>query len=89
MAAKEEQSQHVAHAAFKIHNFWPHDPNTWFRQLESKFRICNISQSSTKYDHLLTALPTEVCSNINASLEEIDENAADAYELQKFPRSGT
>ena len=83
MAAKEEQDQHVAHVAFKIPNFWPHDPTTWFRKLESKFRICNISQLSMQYDHLLSALPTEVCSNINDSLEEIDENATDAYEQLK------
>jgi hypothetical protein len=83
MVAKEEQDQHVAHMAFKIHNFWPHGLDTWFRQLESKFRICNISISSTKYDHLLTALPTAVCSNINDSLVDIDENAADAYEQLK------
>jgi hypothetical protein len=51
--------------------------------MESKFRICNITQSSTKYDHLLSALPTEICSNINDSLAEIDENAADAYEQLK------
>jgi hypothetical protein len=42
-----------------------------------------LSQSSTKYEHLLSALPTEVCSNINDSLEEIDENAADAFEQLK------
>jgi len=76
MVAKEEQNCNVARVAFKIHNFWPHDPTTWFRQLESKFRICNISVSSTKYDHLLTALPMEVCSNINdEDIEDIDENA--------------
>ena len=80
---KEEGDQHVAHVAFKISDFWPHNPNTWFRKMESKFRICNITQSSTKYDHLLSALPTEVCSNINDSLVEIDENAADAYEQLK------
>jgi hypothetical protein len=34
-------------------------------------------------DHLLSALPTEVCSNISNSLEEIDKNAADAYEQLK------
>jgi hypothetical protein len=86
MAAKEErdhEDQHVAHVAFKIPNFWPHDPNTWFRKIESKFRICNIRQSSTKYDHLLSALPTDICSSINDSLAEIDENAADAYEQLK------
>jgi hypothetical protein len=51
--------------------------------MESKFRICNITQSSTKYDHLLSALPTEICSNINDSLAEIDENTADVYEQLK------
>jgi hypothetical protein len=40
-------------------------------------------QSSTKYDHLLSALPTDICSSINDSLAEIDENAADAYEQLK------
>jgi hypothetical protein len=73
----------VAHVAFKIPNFWPHDPTTWLRKMESKFRICNITESSTKYDHLLSALPTEVCSNINDSLLEIDENAAETYEQLK------
>jgi hypothetical protein len=81
MAAKDEDhgDQHVAHAAFKRPDFWPHDPNIWFRKIESKFRICNIRQSSTKYDHLLSALPTDICS-INDSLAKIDENADDAYE---------
>jgi hypothetical protein len=86
MAAKEErdnEDQHVAHVAFKIPDFWPHDPNTWFRKIESKFRICNIRQSSTKYDHLLSALPTDICSSINDSLAEIDENADDAYKQLK------
>jgi chemotaxis regulatin CheY-phosphate phosphatase CheZ len=32
---------------------------------------------------MLSALPTEVCRNINDSLEEINENAADAYEQLK------
>jgi hypothetical protein len=41
----------VAHVAFKIPDFWPHDPNTWFRKMESKFRICNITQSSTTSPH--------------------------------------
>ncbi len=73
----------MAHVAFKIPDFWPHDPNMWFRKIESKFRICNIRQSSTKYHHLLSALPTVICSSINDSLAEIDENAKDAYEQLK------
>jgi len=73
----------VGHVAFRIPDFWPHDPSTWFRKIESKFRICNIRQSSTKYDHLLSALPTNICSSINDSLAEIDENADNAYEPLK------
>jgi hypothetical protein len=86
MAAKEEkdhEDQNVGHVAFRIPDFWPHGPTTWFRKIESKFRICNIRQSSTKYDHLLSALPTDICSSINDSLTEIDENAEDAYEQLK------
>jgi hypothetical protein len=86
MASKEEREhkdQHVGHVAFRIPDFWPNNPSTWFRKIEKKFRICNIKQSSTKYDHLLSALPTDICSSINDSLAEIDENAADAYEQLK------
>jgi hypothetical protein len=67
--------------AFKIPDFWSHDQNTWFRKIDSKFRICNIRQSSTKYDHLLSALPTDICNSINDSLAEID--ADDTYEQLK------
>jgi hypothetical protein len=86
MVSKEErdhEDQHMGHVAFRIPDFWPHDLSTWFGKIESKFRICNIKQSSTKYDHLLSALPTDICSSINDSLAEIDEKAADAYEQLK------
>ncbi len=52
-------------------------------KIESKFWICNIRQSSTKYHHLLSSLPTDICSSINDSLVEIDENPEDAYEQLK------
>jgi hypothetical protein len=86
MAAKEErdhEDQHVGHVAFRIPDFWPHYPTTLFRKIESKFRICNIRQSSTKHDHLFSALPTDICSSINNSLTEIDKNAEDAYKQLK------
>ncbi len=69
--------------AFKVHNFWPHDPETWFRQLESKFRECHITNSQTKFDHTLGTLPTEFCTNISDILRNINESANDAYENLK------
>jgi hypothetical protein len=77
------RSSTVSLVAFKIHNIWPHDPDTWFRQLERKFRVCNISGAQTKFDHLLGALPTEVCTNITDSLRDIHESAANTYEQLK------
>jgi hypothetical protein len=73
----------VGHVSFRIPDFWPHNPTMWFQKIESKFRICNIKQSSIKYEHLLSALPTDICSSIKDSLAEMDENAADAYEQLK------
>jgi hypothetical protein len=43
MAAKEERDQHVAQVAFKIPDFWPHDPNTWFRKI--KMQIQNLQHN--------------------------------------------
>ncbi len=66
-----------------MHNFWPHNPDTWFRVLESKFRVCNITSSTTKFDLTLDILPAEVCSNISDGLSDIDEFADDAYDQLK------
>jgi hypothetical protein len=36
MASKDErehEDQHVGHVAFRIPDFWPHDPSTWFRKI--------------------------------------------------------
>jgi hypothetical protein len=85
MAAKDEQEEEntVSHVAFRIHNFWPHDPDTWFRQIKCKFRVCHIASPQTKYDHTLGALATEVCSNITDSLRDINESERHAYEQLK------
>jgi hypothetical protein len=84
VSKKEQEDQHtVSHVAFKIHNFWPHDLDTWLRQLENNFRVCHISSLQRKFDHLLSALPTEVCTNITDSLRDIDQSAANSYEQLK------
>ncbi len=67
--------------AFKIHNFWPNDPDMWFQLLE--FRLCRITNSQTKFDHTLEVLPTEVCNNITGSLRDIDESADDTCKQLK------
>jgi hypothetical protein len=81
--SSEDEEYPVSHVTFEMHDFWPHNPDIWFRQLESKFRICNITSSTTKFDLTLVALPAEVCSNISDGLGDIDEFADDAYDQLK------
>ncbi len=49
------------------------------KQIQSKPHY----QLATKFDHLLGALPTEVCTNITDSLRDIDESAPHSYEQLK------
>ena len=46
-------------SAIKLPPFWTTRPTLWFIQVETQFRLRGISQSSTKYDYLLSSLPPE------------------------------
>jgi len=81
--SSEDEEKPLSHVEFEMHDFWPHNPDIWFLQLESKFRIYNITSSTTKFDLTLDTLPAEVCSNISDSLSGIDEFADDAYDQLK------
>jgi hypothetical protein len=39
----------VSNVAFKMHNYWPYYPDTWFRQMK-RFRVCNITRPTIKFD---------------------------------------
>jgi len=43
----------------------------WFRVLEAQMRIANITQSRTKFYHVISALPADVVNNL--STEIMDE----------------
>jgi hypothetical protein len=53
--------------------------------LKNREQVPNLQHQTilNKINHLFSALPTDICSSINDSLAEIDENAADAYEQLK------
>lgn len=46
-------------STLKIPPFWSGRPDLWFLQVESQFKIKNITSPSTKYDYLVASLPTE------------------------------
>jgi hypothetical protein len=69
--------------AVKLPEFWPADPTTWFHQAEAAFRRSNVTQSFTKYDHVLMKLPTDVVMSVCDLVNSMQPNTADAYEQLK------
>lgn len=54
----------VDRVAFKAPPFWKTDPNLWFIQLEAQFQIAGITQDTTKYNYVLSAVDTEILSQV-------------------------
>lgn len=46
-------------SAVKIPPFWNARPDLWFLQVETQFRMKKITSNATKYDHLVSSLPSE------------------------------
>ena len=56
----------VSSVAVKLPTFWTHDPDMWFLQTESVFntRTPRVTWDSTKFDHVVTALPADALNAI-------------------------
>ena len=56
----------VSSVAVKLPTFWTHDPDLWFLQTESVFntRTPWVTRDSTKFDHVVTALPADALNAI-------------------------
>jgi len=82
-AAPAPPTVNVNAVAVKLPEFWPADPTTWFHQAEAAFRRSNVTQSFTKYDHVLMKLPTDVVMSVRDLVNAMQPNTADAYEQLK------
>ncbi len=69
--------------AVKLPPFWEPNPRVWFVQCEAAFRHANVTREVTKFDHILTALPTSVVNSIIDIVDEVDEHQEDCYTLLK------
>ena len=69
--------------AVKLPPFWEPNPRVWFVQCEAAFRHANVTREVTKFDHILTALPTSIVNSIIDLVDEVDEHAEDCYTLLK------
>lgn len=66
-------TQVVGHISVKPPPFYKGNPQTWFLQMESQFALAGITNSATKFHHVLAALPEDVAINISATSNDYDQ----------------
>ena len=69
--------------AVKLPPFWEPNPRVWFVQAEAAFRHANVSREVTKFDHVLTALPTSTVNSIIDLVDDLEAHPDDCYTLLK------
>ena len=57
---KETPTEYVAKVSIKLPDFWTEDPDLWFLHEEAAFRNAQITQSITKFDHIVQKLPQKI-----------------------------
>ena len=63
--------------------FWSSNPEIWFTQIECQFNLSRIHNEKTKYNLVITHLPTDIISTIIDIVQNPPE--VDAYQsLKKF-----
>lgn len=70
ISSKSERS--VNRVAIKPPVFYRSNPSVWFRQMESQFVIGGITLSTTKFHHILAALPEDVAINLPCEITDYD-----------------
>ena len=62
----------VNSVAVKLPGFWKENPNGWFRQAESAFRLRSpqITSERTRYDHVVTSLDSKTSLELSAVMDD-------------------
>jgi len=61
--------------------FWTSRPRAWFTYVESRFRLRGIDDDQQKFDHVLSALPAEMVSQVIDLMDTLPE--VNQYEFFK------
>ena len=54
----------VSRVSVKPPVFYRSNPTVWFRQMESQFHLAGITQETTKFHHIMAAVPEDVAINL-------------------------
>lgn len=72
--------QFVAKLAVKLPDFWTDDPDLWFLHAEAAFRNAQISQSRTKFDHVIQKLPQNIMVSVRGLIMNSGSSSSTPYE---------
>jgi len=61
---KEIPTQYVGKVSVNLTDFWTEDPYLWFLHAEAAFRNAQITQSKTKFDHIVQKLPQKIMVSV-------------------------
>lgn len=72
----------ISKIAVKLPDFWTEDPDLWFLHAESAFRNAQISQSQTKFDHVVQKLPQNIMVSVRSLIMTASSSATPYEDLK-------
>jgi len=80
MDQKETPTEYVAKVSVKLPDFWTEDPDLWFLHAEAAFRNAQITQSKTKFDHIVQKLPQKIMVSVRGLIMGSAASSETPYE---------
>ena len=63
---KETLTKFITKVSVKLPDFCSEDPYLWFLHAEAAFRNVQITQSKTKFDHIIQKLPQKIMVSVRS-----------------------
>ena len=82
----ELQHAPVNRVIMKPPPFYRTNPTVWFGKMESQFVFAGITNDTTKYHHILTAIPEDVAINLPMEIEDyssLKDSITEVYQKSK------
>lgn len=77
----ENNPSNISRVAVKPPPFWKPNPTLWFAQLEAQFDISGITLDSTKFNHAISAIESDVLNSVSDII--LQPPASDKYDALK------
>ena len=82
-ASNTNSTVDVSAISVKLPAFWPKLPVEWFLQVEALFATRGITSQQTKYDHVLSVLPSEIITTVLDVLQVNRATTTNPYDALK------